>query len=226
GLFAFPDQILYSASFPIIQDGSIYKMVSKNLLSGKTATASTKIVQPFALSVPTTSNAIDFTDTLPLRIRFQAPINGRRFLPIIRFHYSEKFVFDSTQVTEKYFDWTLSEQDVLSSVGSEQLEWQISRADFFRVMAQRISINSNVFRVTAGLEIIVVSANDDLSLYIDVLEAINSAQTDLQPYTNVQGGIGLFACRYTKHFSGYRVHENTITEIRLSPSTNPLGFVR
>jgi hypothetical protein len=226
GLFAFPDQILYRGNFSLAQDGSIYKMISKNVVSGLSATASMKVVQPFQLTIPTTTNAVDFTDTLPLRIRFQAPINGRRFLPIIRFHYTEKFVFDSTQVTEKYFDWSLSELDVLSSVGNEQLEWQVNRADLFRVMAQRIPINSNVFRVTDGFEIIVVTANDDLSLYIDVLKAINSAQTDLQPYTNIQGGIGLFACRYTKHFAGYRVHANTVTEIRLGASTSTLGFVR
>lgn len=226
GIFANPHQVLYKGVFFIPQDNSSYKLFVKNLRTGKEISSETPIVQDFAITHPYPSSSMDFTDSLPQTLSFITPANGRRYSAILRFHFTERFIYDTSQVSYEYADWNIGDISSTRTNGGEQVTLPFSGSNFFTFVGSNVHYNPLVERIAGKVEFIITCGADDLNTYIQVQQAMQAAATDIPPFTNINGGYGLFSSGYTKKSGAYSVNNLTVNELRINPATAALNFIR
>ncbi|MBI3511251.1 MAG: DUF4249 family protein [Bacteroidetes bacterium] len=227
GLFVHPYQVLYRGTFPVLKDGSEYKIVVKDLVKGTTATSITKIPGDVTITDPVSNfMPLNLWDTTNIVMRFKTGVNGYRYRMILRFHYTEQFVFDTTQTSQKYVDWYFTEQDASSNAGNLQLEYAFERHTFFNVLKNLIHVDPMVHRITGKVDLIFVGATDDVATYMNVATANSNSAADLPPFSNISGGYGLFAARTTTASLNYWLDQNTVHYLYVDPVTQPLDFIR
>ena len=227
GMFSSPYQVLYRGTFPVLKDGSIYKITVTDLLKGTTVTAETKIPKDVAVINPVSINSpLNLWDTTLFSIKFKTGENGFRYRTYLRFHYTEQFVFDTTESTEKYVDWDFGEQDAGSTAGNVQLSISFRRHTFFDHLANTIPADPLVRRISGKIDLYFVGATDELANYVDVGSTNANSITPVPFYTNITGGYGIFAARNTTFSSGYWLDQNTVYYIHVDPEMQPLNFVR
>jgi len=128
----------------------------------------------------------------------------------LRFHYTE---WTSATSTEKYIDWELGEVNVVSGV----LKKEISGEAFFAAIGNKLNNYAYeadvVKRVITenNIELIVSAANENLSLFIGINEPTTGVVTEQPIFTNVEGGVGIFASRFSRNlYSFLDVHSTNV----------------
>jgi hypothetical protein len=227
GIFQSPYQVLYRGVFPVLKDGSTYKLTVLDLRRGTTLTAETPVVQDIVMTNPQSNfMPLNLWDTTNYSFKFKTGVAGKRYIFKIRFHYTEQFIFDTTQTSQHYVDWFLGGQDATDASGNETMIYTTRRDNFLNFCGQQIPPNVYVRRIAGALDFISVGAAQDFATYLDVQAANSSSSADLPPYTNTIGGYGLFSARTTTTLSGYTLDSDTREALRLSNATQGLNFVR
>lgn len=227
GIFLSPYQVLYRGTFPVLKDGSIYKLIVTDLARGTTVSSQTVIPQDIVMvDPPGTSSPLNFEDTTSIRVRFKSGTYAVRYDYIIRFHYTEQFISDTTQVAEKYVDWHLGEVTTTNALGNELLQFAFPRHNFLNMLAVNLDYNSNVRRISGKLDFIFTGAAQELVTYIDVTNANNSTSADIPPFSNITDGYGLFSARTTSYHPGYFLDSDTRYALRNDALTQQLNFIR
>jgi hypothetical protein len=227
GVFQSPYQILYRGVFPVLTDGSIYKLSILDLRKGTTLTAQTQIVQHIAMVNPANSSVpLDLWDSTILDFKFKTGNYGLRYAFKIRFHYTEQFIYDTLQTSEHFVEWSLGEKDALNASGNMLLQYPVQRDNFLTFCGQQIPHNNYARRIAGKLDFIFVGASEDFATYLDVQTANSNTNAAVPPYSNTVGGYGLFASRTTTTLAGYWLDSDTREALRLSTSTQGLNFVR
>ncbi|HTL82046.1 MAG TPA: hypothetical protein VL651_10095, partial [Bacteroidia bacterium] len=136
GLFCHPYQVLYKGTFPVLKDGSSYKVIVTDLEKGTTINAITNIPGDITMINPVSNFApLNLWDTTALTIRFNSARYGYRYHMFLRFHYTEQFINDTTQQSQKYIDWNFGDQDANSSLGNEEVDIHFIRHNFFNYIS-------------------------------------------------------------------------------------------
>lgn len=224
GVFASPDQILYKTSVPIVQDGSIYKLRIVNENTGKVVTSETPIVQQISVNTPSPLQTINLYGFNPFKTKWNTATEGRKYEAIVRFHYIEKLIFDTTQQQQKYVDYTLGSFTSSTLDGGEVLEANINPDAFFKNIATKVAVNPNVYYYFSRLEFIYSAAGENFSVYMDVASTQSATFGDPPLFTNIDGGIGLFSSRYNKRVDNVRINLQTYDSLRYGQFTVQLGF--
>jgi len=225
GLFANPRQILYKGVFTVVQDGSRYRLIVVNHRSGKQCEAETPIVQHASVISPV-AQSLPLSDGPAVLLKVLSPQHGRRVQPTLRFHYTERFVFDTLQVSYDYVDWPLEEKITQGTAGGEQLIYALNGNVFQNYLSATIRVNPLVERIAGRIEFVLRSGADDLHTYILVQQAMQASTSDLAPFSNIEGGHGVFSSTATKLHGNYQLSPNAIAELRFDPVTADLNFIR
>ena len=119
----------------------------------------------------------------------------------LRLHFTE--VTFAGVSTEKYVEWNLGEVIVANG----NLKKEISGEAFYSAINNKLSnysYEADVEKRVIGkdnIEIIVTAANENLSLFIGINEPSTGVVTEQPIFTNVEGGVGIFASRFSKRLT-------------------------
>ncbi len=140
---------------------------------------------------------------------------------VMRFHYTEH---RNGIVIEKYVDWSLGEKK--PTTGGE-LEAISNSESFFGLLANTPELRDTVGvtkRVIGTVDFRITSANFILKTYIDVNRPNSGIAFDKPDYTNIEGGRGVWASRYTSEITGRNLSEKTVEHLYNGAYTADLKF--
>jgi hypothetical protein len=123
---------------------------------------------------------------------------GRRFEPSLAVLYNE---YTATDTTKKTITWNLGSQTTTDADGGKTLDAVIQGDAFYQFIESALSNDPNEANITKRvldrLEFYVTVGDEDLNTYIEISQPSLGIITERPTFTNIEGGIGLFASRYT-----------------------------
>ncbi|MHC1775988.1 MAG: hypothetical protein AB9834_11315 [Lentimicrobium sp.] len=223
GVFYYPRQIVYKTAFRIPADVNskeyTYNLEIRNKITGKVITSQTPLVKDFTIETPRPGqSSIDFISENNQKIKWNSAKDGRRYNVSIRFWFDE--VFNLYDTTQRYIDWNFSSVKSATVQGNESMEILYAPLSFYSICSNLIPYsddreNSVTSRLVDRAEFRFAVAGDELNTYMEVNEPSTDIVQEKPEYTNINNGIGLFSCRYTKTASvpiGTRTEDKLIEE--------------
>jgi len=227
GIFQNPYLVIYRGRFPVLRDGSTYKLKVQDLIKGTFIYSETPIVQDIEMTSPANINTpLNLSDNTIITFKWNSGAFGLRYYFKVRFHYTEQFTNDTTQVSEHYVDWDIANVDAPSAIGNQSMANKIRRDFFIKMAGDKIPTNLFVRRIAGKLDFIFIGAAQDLATYIDVEDANNNSNTSIPSFSNINNGYGIFSSRATTTVLGYSLDADTRYQLRTNPITYDLNFVR
>lgn len=195
GVFYNPYQLVYKSDFNLGQfpDGYVFKLNIKNKISGKEVTAQTELVGNFIIQKPQSGSKAGFTSTNPKEFSWKSGKNGRRYEPMITFHYFE-VPAQTYDTIEKVISYGLSIMTSQYLNGGEDLKTYYG-SEFFTIVENNLDPTFEGTRLAGNVDFIVSAGADDFSTYMDVNGPSGSVVQDRPEFTNVVNGLGLFSSR-------------------------------
>lgn len=226
GIFYAPGQLVYKSAFKVPADYSskelIYHLEIRNKSNGKIITSKTPLINNFAIESPRPGQpVINFaTEGSIQRVKWTSAKNGKRYNVSLRFWFDE-VIGVSRDTIPRYIDWNFNSIKSSSVQGGEALELQYTPSSFFGICknlipykdGSSVSETEVVSRLVNRVEFLFAVAGDELNTYMEVNEPSSGIVQDKPDYTNIENGIGLFSCRYT------RTTETPQVKMRVSPLT-------
>ena len=228
GTFANVPNILYKTNEPIHQDdGSTYKLVVTNLISGTSAkgNASTPVVGKISLISPNANQTLDWTNPKSaVKIKWNTASGGKIYQLTIRFHYKQigKTALYDTLYT--YADWVFQNQISANTGGNEDLEQAMMGSEFYKFIEAKIPPNGDVLRIAGQIEFIFTVGAEELYNYSEFNKPSTGIIQERPVYTNIEGGVGLFSSRFTQHSNLHKMNDNSILLLLSKSETLGLGF--
>jgi hypothetical protein len=131
----------------------------------------------------------------------------------LRLHFTE---VTSTTSTAKYVEWNLGEGFTIKNP-TPGIKKEISGEAFYSAISNKLSnysYEADVIKRVIGkdnIEIIATTANENLSLFMGINEPATGVVTEQPIFTNVEGGVGIFASRFSRNlFSFLSVHSTYV----------------
>ncbi len=226
-----------------------YKLTIKNISTGALFYAQTSMIdsvrsyssKPFIHNIPNypghgqyiitganptpQSGYIDYSVlTANQKIKFVSVAKAKLYNVIMRLHYIDSLI--SGGFNYNYVDYNFPTQKSLSIAGGEAMEVSFLANDFYTNIAAEISkkpVTSIKNRRVIYIEYKITTGSDELNTFLQVNEPSNSIAQDKPYYTNINGGVGIFASS-SRSIITHDLWNNFIDKIACHPSTNPLLF--
>lgn len=177
-------------------------------------------------SGPVTSNGafVNYsTPNVTQRIKFKSVANARLYEVVMRFHYIDSI---GGVGNKEYVDFNFGTQKSSGLGGGEPLEVSFNSNDFYTNLATEISkkpavsVNS---RTAHYMEYIITAGNETLNTFLQVNAPSSSIAQDKPNYSNINGGVGVFASK-SKSSISKNLLDTFIDEIANNSKTNNLLF--
>lgn len=226
-----------------------YKLTIKNSNTGAEFTAQTVMIdsvksyssKPFIHNIPTypahgeyivtgsfptpQNGYIDYSVlTATQKIKFLSIAKAKLYNVILRFHYIDSLIGGGA--TANYVDYNFPTIKSVGLTGAEPMEVSFLANDFYKNIAIEIAKKPTVNiknRRAFYLEYRVTTGSDELNTFLQVNEPSTSIVQDKPYYTNISGGVGVFAAS-ARSIITHDMWNNFIDKIACHPSTNPLLF--
>jgi hypothetical protein len=204
GVFYFPHQILYKSTEPLNQEDSLFLKI-RNKITGKEISSSTSLIHDFTIDRPSQGlKTFEFkrSDTNEKKFVWVSAVNGKRYQVTIRFFFKESSAPGDTLV--RSVEWIQSPQISAHASGGEPMESNYVNEKFFTTCISQIPYmdqakEANVdSRQVLHVDFIFSAIGDAMNTYLEVNEPSTSVLQDKPEYTNINNGIGIFSCRYSK----------------------------
>ena len=230
GVFAYPQQVLYKDTLPINQE-AIYRILvnipGSNGENKTSVTAETPIVKDFKVSTPLGGTKLSLVSATPYSIKWVSAENGKVYKLEALVHYSEKNLITTKKVVKEPLKWLIfNRMKSRKANGGESMVFDLNRQNFYNFINAEFETNDEVLRSLDSLTFVFYVGSETLSKYIDVqLAQTGIVQTQIKPeFTNVEGGIGLFASRYTKEIRGMKLNTASLDSLGCGSITGHLNF--
>ena len=156
---------------------------------------------------------------------FQSILNAKIYSVIIRFHYKDSLSIGIGQ--SKYIDYNFPSVFSSKLTGGELLRVDMDAASvFYTNIGQALSkesVPNLIGRQALYMEYIISAGTDDLYTFLQVNAPSTTIAQDKPYYSNIIGGVGIFACRSTSSVTK-DLWNNFIDKIACNPTTNPYLF--
>ncbi|MBK9416270.1 MAG: DUF4249 family protein [Flavobacteriales bacterium] len=238
GTFYGPEQRLYyfvgtPQTLPIINTtvyldpASEYKVRLR--VKGQDISASTVVVNDFTIA----QNDFNLDNEVNLmaptgggygqyEFNWTSRTHGKRYVVRWRVRYDEVRGQDTIP---KEVMQDLGSKVALNSSQPETMALILPGATFYSTLASRIPVDASVDkRIFKGLDFLVTVASDEFHTYLNLTQPISGIIEDRPSYTNVDGGLGIVASRYTKSVIGKRLNPNSFIELATGAETGQLNF--
>lgn len=223
GTFYAPGQVLYKTNAPLFDD-SEYTLSIHNTKTGNKVSARSPLVKDFSITAPS-SSTVNFTHpTSPFKAKWNSASNGRLYQLVIRFHWQEWQVTDTSIRVNKQLDWVFPTQKSLTVAGGEPMEYEFMGEEFYKYLKTMIAPNSSVYRIPGALDFIFSVAADDFSTYMDVNKPSTSIVQERPEYTNITNGVGIFSARFTKILPNKMLNQRSEDSLFAGQHTYNLNF--
>jgi hypothetical protein len=192
--FYSPNQLVYYGVGSLDKEAEYTLSINKN---DSELTASTNLVNSFSVTSPV--NRIAFTDspTSPDgKIEWHSTKHGIRYEVLLRFNYLELSP-GQEDTLKKHVDWFLGVVVAKSGNGDEELVETYSGPQFYSLLESELEPIPNVQRWVDDVDITIASGSQTLATYLDINAGTGSLLDEVPTYSNISGGSGIFASRYT-----------------------------
>lgn len=243
GYFSNENNILYS--FPstegslTMQSDNYYKLIITNNDIGKTVTAETPLVNNIKVTKPYTTNSLisyanNLGETLTQLTEITTGKNAKVYEVEYFFNYKE--IYTNNDTIDRRISIPVGVKRSPSAAGSEKLEFQYEGENFYQQVANKVVPDPNVVkRLVGSMDLNVYVGGEELSTYMEVSNPSTSIVQDRPSYTNLvstnasgeidtKGAVGIFSCRATFSFNGYKLTDDSITRLRNGEKTSTLNF--
>jgi hypothetical protein len=223
GIFPNDKQILYVTYKPI-KNVSEYRLSVSNPQTGIGVNAKTVTIGQFEVSSSFLNEPnVNWYSSLKVRPSWKSCKNGKIYQVSVRFHYSEKSS-NSTVYVKKYFDWNLSPVYSNGTGGGENMNTEVlTPSDFNSQLLSNVKVEAGVERLAGQIEFVFTAGNQEFSDYMDINRPSDGVVQDKPIYTNINGGIGLFASRIS-HSMFKSLAGQSIDSLINGSQTSSLGF--
>lgn len=141
--------------------------------------------------------------------------NTKRYEFTLRYNYIEEYIDGSQEA--KYMDFKYSEWVTNGLSGNEDHVFVIDAENFFSGIGNRLSNYSNEDnvsrRIIGRLEYIFDYAGEDFNTFIELSEPSSSFNSELNPYTNISNGLGVWGSRGQAVFIDKKLEAKSVQEM-------------
>lgn len=171
--------------------------------------------------------------------KWSTTAGARRYEVTLVIHVIEREWADAahTQLVEERtrdIEWYIGSVDASSTSGGQVLIKEVNGERFFSTLASRLEENPlitrqlGVWNATTGnveaIDFILTIANEPLATYLDVNAPITGVVQERPSYTNISGGLGLWASRARQGVFGIGYTTDTIEHLVEGDLTAGLNF--
>lgn len=253
GIFFGPSQRVYFASMSerALREDRWYRLEAL-LPDGSELKATTTMVQSSAGSIERpppnlSSYKMGFASVNPdgsatypsFPFRWTSAPGASRYAASLKVNFQERYYADDEltlldSVRDRTISLSLGTRQLNNPNNTQTLEESFSGERFYSELATRLEVNPRIRRVLGyydgdtqierALDFELQVANQDLAIYLDVNESTNSIVQERPLWTNVQGGIGLWASRTTLGVYNLGYHKPTMQHLQEGDLTAALNF--
>jgi hypothetical protein len=224
GTFYGPAQTLYYFTNPL-NESKKYDVRLK--IKGKEIQSSSVIVNNFTIRPPAVNvgyelDLFNVTNELykGFELKWNVGTNCKRFQVYWRFNYDE---VTGTDTIPNSFTQELG--TLIAAPSQNELSLILEGETFYRTIRDRIKNNNQVSsRIFRGLDFLFVVADEEFNTYLSLQEPVSGIVEERPTYSNVNGGLGLVASRYTKSLEGKWLASTSLEHLRNGPFTQALNF--
>lgn len=180
------------------------------------------------------------TVTYPnINFKWSSTPGAKRYEVAVEVKYTERIWADPahTQLvseTEKVARWDLGEESASDDEGGEEIKLPTNGESFYLFLANNLEAdplitrelgiwNDNIDRVRA-FDFVLSIANEELDTYLAVNAPVTGIIQERPVYTNIAGGLGLFASRTQQRVNGLGISKPSVQELVEGEHTAVLQF--
>ena len=223
GIFASDVNYLWQTTEKIYGN-DLYEITVKNPISKQAVTSHTNTLTPSLIRAPFFNNKSLFS-LAPEYITFRCTpgANVKAYDVVLEVTYDEFDAVDTSIKATKTAFWK-----VMSNYQVDQgdLIRQVEKEAFFQFMANTLTSGLNLKHRFVSFGVTYYSGSQNLIDYMSVnVPAIGIVQKQAE-YSNIDGGLGLFASRCVQSIRGIKFEPSSLSFIQVHPLTKKLNFVR
>lgn len=220
GIFAYNKNYYYKTN-EILNSNAIYKLIIN--IDGKIVSSETKMIGDFPFV--TLPSMISFSTTSNFKFSFKTPTNARIFQAYMHFYYYE---ITATDTIKKKMEIPFGKNISNSIEGNEIINIEYPGIKFYGDVAAKIKDSPEVIKRVVSqnaIQLIVYAGSNEMYAYMQVCAPSTNLSMDKPSYSNIQNGIGLFTCRYTKYDQFRQLTQRTIDSLAMGQYTKHLKFL-
>lgn len=174
-----------------------------------------------------------------INFKWSSTPGAKRYEASVEIQYTERIWVDAahTQLaaeTEKVARWDLGAESTGDDEGGEEIKLPTNGEAFYLFLANNLeadpfitrelgSWNNSIDRVRA-FDFVLSIANEELDTYLSVNAPITGIIQERPVYTNISGGLGLFASRTEQRVNGLGISKPSVQELVEGEYTADLQF--
>ena len=184
--------------------------------------------------------SVGFQTTYPdITFKWASTAGASRYDITVYIHVIERIWadLDHTVLVEerpRVVEWNIGTLNTSDDGGGEVLQKEVSGERFFTTLATKLEEDPYVTRVLGvwdeqvqiarAVDFVLTIANEELSTYLEVNAPVTGVIKERPAYTNINGGLGLFAARATQGVYGIGYTTATLQELIEGDATAALNF--
>jgi hypothetical protein len=150
-----------------------------------------------------TANSSTNNQYLNVTATWLSVTNGKRYEFELHFFYFEHSTNNGVQ--RKMINWKFGSQTTTNINGGSSMSQEIRGDAFYQMIQSRLANNPNeaniIKRVPDRFEFVVTVVDEDMNTFIEVNRPSMGIVTERPSFTNIEGGLGIFAARYTENYN-------------------------
>ncbi|MFT7588178.1 MAG: hypothetical protein ACI959_000385 [Limisphaerales bacterium] len=231
GIFANVPNILYRLERELNPD-NVYRLRATSTELEIDITAETPIINDFNVSKPNPnpgpSTSLNFATLSDFQVRWNNGKNAKIYdLQLLVFYHESDVLDIDNVIKDSVLNWTVLRNKVVTNPeGSAGLDFDISRNGFYSFLNSEFNADDAVVRFVDSLQFRFLAGSETLYQYIQFNEAqLGLSANDITAeFTNVEGGIGLFASRYNQYTPKYRLSNQSLDTVGCGRISGGLNF--
>lgn len=180
-----------------------------------------------------------FTNYPILTFKWSSAPGARRYDASMRVHVVERMWEDLAHTVlaeerERVIEWYIGSVTTDDIEGGESMQLELEAEQFYRLMAAQLEEDAYMTRVLGtwdetdqiarAFDFVLTIANDELATYLDITAPVTGIIQERPSYTNVVGGLGLFASRGQQGVFGIGYTTDSVEELINGELTSGLNF--
>ena len=174
-----------------------------------------------------------------INFKWSSTPGAKRYEAAVEVKYTERIWSDPTHTqlaaeTERVLRWDLGEESTGDDEGGEEIKLPVNGEAFYLFLANNLEAdplitrqlgiwNDNIDRVRC-FDFVLSIANEELDTYLAVNAPVTGIIQERPEYTNITGGLGLFASRTQQRVNGLGISKPSVQELVEGQHTAALQF--
>lgn len=231
GTFAEIPNLLYRFVGALNPDRT-YRVVAEDPALDILISAETPVLNTFGVirptPTPTLTTSLSFASLADYQVRWNNAVGARVYELHMRFYMQEADANDLDVILkDTVLDWTVFNSKLVENPGTTAAQdFDIPRSSFYAFLRQAVEPTSGIVRFIDSVDFRFLAGDEELYNY----QLFGSTQLGITAdqitatYTNVEGGLGLFASRVEKITPKYKFNNQTLDSIACGSITGGLNY--